>query len=1329
GLDRYDGYNLKVFKFSPNDINSLGANSIRALYEDKLGTLWVGTLGGGLNKYIPGQEMFTRYFSNSKDFRSISSNTVTSIYEDKFGTLWVGTQDGGLNEFDLEKQQFIRYKNNPDDPTSISENNIYAIFEDSKGNLWIGTTGGGLNKFDRSNKKFIRYVHNPNDPNSLSDNKVTGICEDSFGNLWISTLGGGLNKLRVGEINYQPSFVRFMQDQNNSTSLPDNDIYYSLMDRDNVLWLGTWGEGLIRMFQGDKIDSVPIFFSYKHDPDDPFSLNDNNVTCIYEDNSGLLWVATWGGGLHIFNKQMKPFRQYKHKRNDPFSLSALGITTIYEDKSGIIWIGTWDGGLNKLDRSTYKFTHYKNNSSDQYSLSDNTILSICEDRAGVLWLGTQFGGLNKFDRKTEKFYKYNHDPQNPNSLNDNIIFSIYEDQSGIIWVGTSRGLNKFDKENESFSHRENNPGNLFNKVGDVSVYAIYRDEQEILWIGTRNGLYSFDSRNDKLIHHNFDPSKINYSSSLNIVSLYEDKSGILWIGTVERGLIKLNKESGRFVNYTTKDGLPSNYILGILEDNNGYLWLSTNYGLSKFDPFKESFRNYDVEDGLQSNEFEQFSSCCKSKTGELIFGGTNGFNIFYPDSIKDNPHTPPVYLTDFYLFNKPVAIGYDTLSRRTILSKSIIECEKIELNYDDKVFSLEFAALDFQAPGRNKYAYLMEGFDNDWIYTDADNRLVTYTNLDPREYIFRVRGSNNDGVWNEQGTSIKIIILPPWYQTMLAYLIYFVLLVSIAYGTWKTQLKRIRTKHEFEMSKFEAQKLHEVDEMKSRFFTNISHEFRTPLTLILGPAKDILEKSKESETKQNVGLIKRNAGRLLKLVNQLLDLSKLEAGRMKLETKEENIIPLLRGLVLSFSSLAERKKVTLRFNTTEEIINVYLDGDKIEKIINNLLSNACKFTTEGGRVEVTVKRLNKELEIRIFDSGIGIKKDNLDKIFDRFYQVDESHTREQEGTGIGLALTKELVELHKGKIEVQSELGKGTTFTVKILLGKDHLKPEEIVDKRREQEYKSYIEKFELEAESKVSKEKTDVDILIDTEKPLLLIVEDNSDVRKYIISHLENNYRIQEAVDGQDGLEQAFNHIPDLIISDVMMPKLDGFELCFKLKTDERTSHIPIIMLTAKATSQDKISGYETGADDYIMKPFDATELKVRIKNLIEIRKKLQEKFKSEDFQIPKELSPIDEEFMKRVLKVIYEHLSEEEFSIEELGRESYMSRAQIYKKIKALTGKSPSLFLRSVRLTKARKMLKDKQGTISEIAFSVGFNSPAYFTKCFSEEFGYLPSDISRS
>jgi CheY-like chemotaxis protein/anti-sigma regulatory factor (Ser/Thr protein kinase) len=552
------------------------------------------------------------------------------------------------------------------------------------------------------------------------------------------------------------------------------------------------------------------------------------------------------------------------------------------------------------------------------------------------------------------------------------------------------------------------------------------------------------------------------------------------------------------------------------------------------------------------------------------------------------------------------------------------------------------------------------------------------------------------------------------------------MVISIIYFTWKTQLKRIRIKHDYEMSKFEAEKLQEVDGMKSRFFANISHEFRTPLTLIFGPAKDVIEKTKEPDTKKNVGIIKRNASRLYGLVNQLLDLSKLEAGKMTLEASEQNIIPLLKGIVLSFTSLAERKKITLKFNTIEENLNVYIDKEKVEKVITNLLSNAFKFTPEGGKIDFTVEKLIDEVEIRISDNGVGIPKDRIDKIFDRFYQVDGSHTREREGTGIGLALTKELVELHKGMIKVESKEGEGTTFRLLLPLGIEHLKSEEIVEKEIQEETTKTMEETELIPATEKSNEKTDIDALLDTEKALLLIVEDNSDVRNYIISHLEEDYGIQEAVDGEDGLNKSVEQIPDLIVSDVMMPKMDGFELCEKLKTDERTSHIPIILLTAKATSQDKIEGYETGADDYIMKPFDAIELKVRIKNLIDQRKKLREHFLQEGiFNLDnKNIISVDKKFLEKAVKIINEHLSDSLFGVESFASELAVGRTSLHKKIVALVGEPPGELIKRIRLSKAGILLKSKTGNISEIALEVGFNNPAYFSECFKKQFGVTPS-----
>ncbi|MCW9097584.1 MAG: ATP-binding protein, partial [Ignavibacteriaceae bacterium] len=923
-------------------------------------------------------------------------------------------------------------------------------------------------------------------------------------------------------------------------SISGNEIVQIYEDRDGEVWIGTWGGGLNKLIPRIDKSSLPIFKSYIHDANDPSSLSNNIVYTIYEDNSGLLWVGSWGAGFNKFNKKKKPFKHFKNIPNDPSSLSVNGTYAIIEDRNGYIWIGTWDGGLDRLDRRTNQFKHYRHNPDDPTSISDNEIYSVYEDKFGKLWIGTFNGGLNLLNPETDKFTHYQHNPADPKSISSNFVNTICEDKDGTIWVGTfGAGLNRFDRKTGEFVHYRYFPDDKNSLSGD-NPELLYVDKFGELWVGTHSGLNKYVKENDNFIRYRYDSKDTASLSHDYVLCICEDKEGRFWIGTNGGGLNKYNRETGEFLSYRMSDGLPNDVIYGILEDDHGSLWLSTNDGLSKFNPVKGTFRNYDMRDGLQGKGFNAYSYC-KCKTGEMIFGGPNGINIFHPDSIKYNKHIPPIYLTNFLLYNKPVAIGFDSTLNRAILKKSIIEAEEIELTHDDKVFSFEFAALDFHVPEKNKYAYILEGFEKDWNYTDADRRFATYTNLEPGEYIFRVKGSNNDDIWNESGTSIRIIILPPWWATTWAYIIYVLLIISILYFTWKLQLNRIRIKHDYQMSRFEAEKMHEVDELKNRFFANISHEFRTPLTLIFGPVKDIMDETKEHKTKERTRIIRKNADRLYGLVNQLLDISKLQAGKMKLEASEQNIIPLLKELVLSFSSFAERKKIALQFNSPVENLNVYIDRDKLEKIISNLLSNALKFTPDEGEVSVSVEPssfppfLKGELkggfvEIRVSDNGIGIPKERIDKIFDRFYQVDSSHTRENEGTGIGLALTKELVELHKGKIEVESKEGKGTTVTVTLPLGKEHLLPEEICEANKGDEKElSPAENSILEPKSK--KDKTDIDLIIENQKPLLLMVEDNPDIRKYIIDSLEKKYKILEAADGEEGLQEALQHIPDLII------------------------------------------------------------------------------------------------------------------------------------------------------------------------------------------------------
>jgi len=761
------------------------------------------------------------------------------------------------------------------------------------------------------------------------------------------------------------------------------------------------------------------------------------------------------------------------------------------------------------------------------------------------------------------------------------------------------------------------------------------------------------------------------------------------------------------------------------------LWLTTKIGLSHFDPIAETFKNYWKEDGLPGNGYEFNSGYC-NENGEVFIGGSSGLVSFHPDSIVSNPIPPKVLLTDFKIAHKsvPVKSASEGESRGEIsLPKEISRLEELHLSHREQILSFTFAALDFRSPSKNLYAYFMEGFEDSWNYTDASNREVTYTNLDHGSYTFRVKGSNNSGVWNEEGTSLRIIISPPWWETQWAFLGYFLVLVGMAVSFWRFQVSKIKLTHQVELEHLSAEHYHELDDHKSRFMANISHEFRTPLTLILGPVGNLISQIKNQEMQADLSLIQRQAKRLLELVVQLLDISKLDDKNMILQVSQQNIVPLLRGLVLSFASLAERKKIDLIFESTDENIQIFVEREAIVKILNNLLSNAFKFTEVGNTIMVGISRsktsmLSKEGEIiiRVSDTGIGIPENHLTKVFDRFHQVDNTETRQWGGTGIGLSLTKELVDIHRGKITVESNAEIGTVFTIRLPLGKQHLAAHEIVHPGNVATEDTQTEPIEPDHEnSRNFSEADNGDAL-----PILLIVEDNVDVRNYIRSYLEKSYQCHEATDGQDGLNKVRELIPDLVISDIMMPKMNGLEFCRHMKTDERTSHIPVLMLTAKADIESKVKGLETGADAYLTKPFEAKELRIRIKNLIDQRQVLRERFQREFSLIPADLdiSSMDRHFLERAVGIISDHLDDTDFKVDNLAQNIFMSRQQLNRKLRALTGRTAVEFIRLIRLKRAAMLLGNNHATITEIAYKVGFSNPSHFSRSFHQEYGKTPS-----
>jgi len=1364
GLNKFDGYKFTRYRHDAADSTTLSNNEIRYIYEDLSDQLWIATAGGGINKFDHETERFIHYTYDRNNPASIPSNFTKSMtsfkYDDK-EIIWIGTSQG-LSKFDPESEQFILFQHTDKKyPFSSVESTVV----DSAGKVWIGTMRDGLHRFDPEIGRFTSFRHDPDSPHSLGNNRAYSLLMDKSGILWVGTTGGGLNK-------FNPEDNRFIRYQNNPKdrlTLSNDWIASIYEDQSGILWVGTAVGGLnILDRQTEK------FTSYIHDPGDPNSISDNTVQCIFEDEGGVLWVGTWGGINKIDPRKTK-FTDIKHHPGDSNSLSGNWIWSICESNDEgkpSLWIGTKTDGLNKLDLTNGKIERIIHKPGNPNSIPSNYIFTLCNDRSGLLWIGTYGNGLIKYDQKSKKYFLYKHEPDNPGSISGNIILRVIEDSFGKLWIGTNaRGLNRLDKETDQFSWFLQN----------LTIMDILEDKLGNLWIAG-GMLIKMDRETEQFTYYRHNPNDSSSISSNSTLAIYEttgDGQQVLWVGTNGGGLNRFDSKSEKFKNYTIDDGLPSNVINGILEDNDGNLWLSTHNGFSRFNPRSEIFRNYDVADGLLSNKFN-FRVCCKTTDGQMFFGSTKGVNAFYPDRLTDNLHIPEIVITDFQLFNEPVGIKKNNNTPdedNYFLEKNISELRDIELSYRESIFSFEFAALDYAAPEKNKYAYKMEGVDPEWVFTDASRRFATYTNLDPGEYIFRVRGSNNDGIWNEEGTSINIVITPPWWRTNLAYAFYLLLFGSVVFATWRAQLRRIRVKQQLKMEHFEAEKLREVDQLKSHFFANISHEFRTPLTLIKGPVKQIFDGEFAGNLKEQCKMILRNSDRLLELINQLLDLSKFEAGEIKLQVAETDIIHYLKGMVLTFLPLAESKKVTLKFTSSENVLTGYIDRDKLEKIATNLLSNAFKFTPEYGKIEIKICRgmachaqinnvipakagIHKKnwiphqvrddngekksqlpitnsdfVEIKITNTGPGISSDQLDKIFDRFYQAGSTYKKDSEGTGIGLALTKELVELCHGEIAVSSIPNKTTTFIVTLPITKECFKENEVVERMETADRRPQTEKPiklidnppDSGLLSPVFENQSPASSL---RSPLVLVVEDNPDVTEYISSFMKNDFRLITTENGKEGLKKTLDKYPDLIISDIMMPEMDGFEFCQKVKSDERISHIPIILLTAKADLDSKIEGLEFGADDYVTKPFESRELQIRAKNLIEQRRKLRDKFSSLIDLKPEDISAssMDEQLLQRLLAIFEDHIEEPDFNLEHLSHEIGMSRTHLNRKIQAMTNLSTSDFIRTLRLQRAARLLRGASGTVSEIAYKVGFNNLSYFSKAFRKHFGKLPSDFLR-
>jgi len=1361
------------YRFSQLDVNNgLSHNQVNCIFKDSKGFMWFGT-ASGLNRFDGYTFKVFKHDSNNKN--TITDDFIFGIFEGPDKKLWISTRSGYCF-YDPETEQFNSDMALLLRPLKLPvDQHLTKILRTSTTDFWFLFPNSGIYRYNALTKQTKRYYQNINSTPSLHSSSIADITTNAKGNIWIAYMDGTVEMLnnKADKIGYRTDvFTKAVNNKSGNYSLT--------VDRDNDLWLYASyidmgvlyfepSTGALRHFDKDsgtvrlkanivsniiQTDDGLVWISADHGgisvldkrkfqityllnrEDDPKSLRQNSAM-LYKDNFGIIWAGTFKKGVSYYHKNIIKFPLYRHFASDPASLNFNDVDKFAEDKLGNLWIGTNGGGLIYFNRKTGKYTQYKHDSANPNSLSNDIIVNLCIDHDQKLWIGTYFGGLDYFDGKT--FIHYRHDDKLTTSIADDRIWSILEDSSHRLWIGTfAGGLEIFDRSKKIFYHPF--------KQSDIKssmISSIFEDKQGNIWIGGILGIDVILKKTGRVIHYISNGNSANDLVYNTINSINQDSRGLIWIAT-PGGLSVLNSKTNIFTSLTTKNGLPANSILCTLEDKNGTMWLSTSNGLSRVsltptsNTFDFHFENFDEMDGLQGREFNA-NSALKTQKGELVFGGGDGFNIFDPRTIQRNTNKPQLIFTDFQVFNQSISTN-EAINGHVILSKAISAAPDIVLNHSENIFSIEFAALDFFNANKEKYQYMLNGFDKGWVNADNRTRKAGYTNLDAGDYIFKVRTSNSKGVLNPDYISLKIKILPPFWKTTWAYIIYLMIIGGTLYFIRKRGIQKIRTQYAAEKEKQEQRRLieqerqevkrmQELDQLKIKFLTNVSHEFRTPLSLIMAPVDKMLTRA-DQEQKQQLNMIEKNARRLLNLVNQLLDFRKMEVQELKLHRKPGDIVKFIGEISLSFTDIAEEKQIDFIFDTTANSLFTSFDHDKVERILFNLISNAFKFTQAGGHISVllNVAESNQAnnavlLEIKVIDTGIGIPFEKQDKIFERFFQHDVPESMINQGNGIGLSITREFVKMHGGEITVESEPDHGSCFMFQLPLvvhqrpGTDRMVTDDVDDEKPNIITHNGSKSKHIQHDT--------------TKKPVVLLVEDNEDFRFYLKDNLKDIFFLIEASNGREGWQKALSQHPDIIVSDISMPEMTGIELCKKLKGDKRTSHIPVVLLTALTGEAEQLKGLEIGANDYMTKPFNFEILLSKIKNILILRDTYKRTYKKQmDVQLQETpLQNEDEKLLRSIVEYIELNILNDNFSVEELSRRMNMSRGSLYNKVLMLTGKSPVEFIRSIRLKKAVYLLENSQLTISQICYEVGFNTPKYFTKLFKDEYNILPSAYTNS
>ena len=1293
GLNKYDGVKFTIYKNRPNDSTTIKNNYIRSLFEDSFGRFWIGCING-LHLYDRAADRFkeVKLYNNN----SLISTHITSIIESRNHDIWMTTSGDGIVHIRKDDREFHTDRQLTNRLSSIY---LTTMIEDRKGRFWIASENQGLNMYDPKTDEVIVFKA----PLSIGSNQISALCEDNQGNLFVGTLNNGLYKL-----NQQTMKFELIPDAAGSIL----SVQCLLLDNTNQLLVGTDGQG-IKIYNQAKgqLENFKMLSA-------PFDLSRMKVHAILQDKAGNIWIGMFQKGVFLNPENANRFNYWGHKSYHQNIIGLGCVMSLLKDKDDKLWIGTDNDGIYTLDKQGHPFHFEPGQNAVPY-----TVMALAEDDAGNIWGGSYLQGLFRLDKNTGYCSFYNNRLDTTVSTAQNKIFCLEKDSQNRLWIGTNgAGIYVFDLQKmEYIDHYSQQSPNR--QIRNDWINCIHSDKSGVMWVGSFDGFFNIDPKT----HRTEDFTKPEVLPGKVVSVIHEDKKGNLWLGT-PIGLACFNKQTQNSTIYTIQNGLPSNTICGILEDNGENLWLSTHSGISKLNAEEKKFVNYYVFDGLQGNEFSR-GAAFHSKDGEMFFGGTEGVTSFHPGIITDQRVPLGVRLTGLYVKDKPVIAGQKS-GRKEIINRFLSDADTIRLSYADNMFALEFSTFDFGFSGRIYYQYMLEGFNSQWMTTEPGVNRISFTNMDYGTYKLRIKAFIYSKSSEEK--ILTLIIRPPWYFTWWAKLIYFLLFAIVIWGIYWFISEKIRHRNEL----LRREHAEEISEAKLQFFINVSHEIRTPMTLIIGPLEKLLTNDNPIELHNTYLLIYRNAQRILRLINQLMDVRKIDKKLMQLKFRETDMVGFIQDIMKSFEYAAKMKNISFIFNHETPVLKVWVDLNNFDKVVFNVLSNAFKFTPVNGEITIELKTgvdssasipLKNYFEIRISDTGIGIDKEKIEKIFERFYQIDGEVTNANFGTGIGLHLSRSLVELQQGIICAENRTDRtGSCFVIRMPLGKEHLKESEveIIPENMPMETFAYSRRedlFNMEVE-------TDAETTVRTKtKYRVLIVEDDREINNYVKAELESLYKIQQASNGKEALEYILSKKPDLVISDVMMPEMDGITLCRKIKSNVNINHIPVILLTAKSNDRDWAIGLDIDADAYIMKPFNPEILKKTISNLLSNRERLKDKFHTqmEGKVEPIELKAYDDVLMEKMMKIVNANLANPKLNVEMLGEGVGFSRVHIHRKLKELTGQSARDFIRTIRLEQAKKLLAQKNLSISQVADAVGFASLSHFSACFKEYYGISPKD----